>query len=189
MGLINQVAGRDMSGREQPVLVTPLAEHGSASLVAAAALPVVTQAMNAEYDASAGAWNHVRGNFDQTLLAATSVSASTAVTATNFGRGIIAYMECTSGIPPGSASVTIALKVQAVSPVGTNRFVTLASTAARSVSGIVACAVGPGLTETSGVAYAQTNRLVPRNIRILASISSGAASFGMVLALGLSTIK
>lgn len=131
----------------------------------------------------------VRGNTDQVLLAATSVSASTAVTATNYGRGIIAYMEITSGLPPGSASVTIALKVQAVSPVGTSRFVTLATTTAKSVSGITALAIGPGLTETAGVAYSQANRLVPRNIRILASISSAAASFGCVLALGLSTIK
>lgn len=130
-----------------------------------------------------------RGNTNQTLLAATSVSASTAVTATCFGRGIIAWAEITSGLPPGSASVTFALKVQAISPVGSNRFVTLAASSARSASGIVAVAVAPALTETAGIAYAQANRLVPRNIRILASISSGAASFGMVLALGLSTIK
>jgi len=131
----------------------------------------------------------VRGNTDQVLMAATSISASTAITATNFGSGVIAWAEITSGLPPGSASVTFALKVQAISPVGSGRYVTLAATTARSASGIVAVAVGPALTETSGAAYAQANRLVPRNIRILASISSGAASFGMMLAIGLSTIR
>lgn len=131
----------------------------------------------------------VRGNTDQVLMAATSVSASTAVTATNFGTGIIAWAELTSGIPPGSASVTFALKVQAVAPVGTNRFVTIGSTLVRSASGIVALALHPAFpTSLSSAAYAQIPALVPRNIRILASISSGAASFGMVLALGLSTI-
>lgn len=130
-----------------------------------------------------------RGNNDQVLLASTSISASTAILATCYGSGVIAWAEVTSGLPPGSASVTFALKVQMVSPVGTNRFVTLASSVGKSVSGIVAVAVGIGLTETSGVAYAQASRLVPRNLRILASISSGASSFGMVLALGMSTIK
>lgn len=154
-----------------------------------AGLQAVTGAQNLEYEQSAGTWQFVRANFDQTILAATSVSASTAVTATCFGSGIIAWAEITSGLPPGSASVTFALKVQAISPVGTNRFVTLAATTARSASGIVAVAVAPALTETSGAAYAQSNRLVPRNFRVLASISSAAASFGCVLALGLSQIK
>lgn len=148
----------------------------------------VHAAQNMEYNGTAGN-ELVRGTFDQVILAATSVSASTAVLATNYGRGIIAWMEVTSGLPPGSASVTIALKVQMVSPVGTSRFITLASSTAKSVSGITAVAVGLGLTESTGVAYASANRLVPRNLRILASISSAAASFGCVLALGLTIIK
>lgn len=144
---------------------------------------------NLEYNGSA--YEHVRANFDEVLMAASSVSASTAVTATCFGSGIIAWAEITSGLPPGSASVTFALKVQAIAPVGTNRFVTLARTnGSLSSTGIVAVMVGPGLfSESTGASYAQASRVVPRNIRILASISSGAASFGMVLALGLSQIK
>lgn len=134
----------------------------------------------------------MRGNVDQILMDATSISASTAVTATNFGRSIIAWAEITSGLPPGSASTTFALKVQAVAPVGTNRFLTIGSTLVRSASGIVALAISPHFpftTSLSSGAFAQITAIVPRNIRILASISTAAASFGMVLALGLSTIK
>lgn len=185
MGIANIITGRDITGTEQQILVTT--DSDALTVGDAAAFPMTSHAL--QYEFNEFTYERTRGNTSRVLMAATSVSASTAVTVTNYGRGIIAWADITSGLPPGSASTTFALKVQAVSPVGTNRWVTLATTTARSVSGIVACAVGPALTETSGVAYAQANRLVPRDVRILASISSAAASFGCVLALGLSTIK
>jgi hypothetical protein len=121
------------------------------------------------------------------LLAATSVSASTAISITNFNAtGIRAYMNVTGNFPPGSASTTIALKIQAVAPDGTN--VLLGGSTAKSVSGMTTVSIYRGATESTGIATSQFNRLLSRNMRILASISTAAASFGCILTLGIDWI-
>lgn len=155
------------------------------SAVPAEALGPIGSNVNLQYNGTA--FESMRGNTSQVLLAAASVSASTAVTVTNFNsKGIMAWMEITSGLPPGSASVTVALKVQAVAPVGTNRFKTLATTGALSASGSFAVAIYPGMSSTAVTGVSFNAGIVPRDLRILVSISSGAASFGCVMALGVS---
>ena len=160
-----------------------MANNFFGSAVPAEALGTVESNVNLQYNGTA--YETMKGNTSQVLMAASSVSASTAVTVTNTnGRGILAWMEITSGLPPGSASVTVALKVQMVAPVGTNRFKTLATTGALSASGSYAIAIYPGMSSTAVTGVSFNAGIVPRDIRILASISSGAASFGCVMALG-----
>jgi hypothetical protein len=126
----------------------------------------------------------------QVHLSNVSLSASTAVSITNWAnRGIIAWLECTSGIPPGSSSVTFALKVQAVAPVGTNRYLTLATSGAKSASGAYAVVIYPGISSTAVTNMAFNAGVVPRDLRLLVSISSGAASFGCVMSLASSFLK
>ena len=165
-----------------------MAQNLYGSAVPEEALGNIGSACNLQYNGTA--FEALKGNTSQTIMAASSVSASTAVLVTNTnGRGIIAWMEITSGLPPGSASVTIALKVQMVAPVGTNRFKTLATSGPGSASGSFAVAIYPGMSSTAVTGVSFNAGIVPRDLRILASISSAAASFGCVMALGVSFLS
>lgn len=132
-------------------------------------------------------------NTGDVLLAAASISASTAISVTNFdGTGIYAYMNVVSGMPPGSASVTIALKIKSIPPNATASAVTIASTPVVSATGTVVLCMYPGAAAGSGSAAALVTtcgRPLPRDFQVVASISSGAASFGCVVSLGMHVIR
>ena len=177
------IVGTDLSGTDVPVLAPPT--NNSLSVSGLAAQPLATHGLNYEFNETN--WEFIRGNTNKVLLAATSVSASTAISVTNFNaRGVIGFMNVTGNFPPGSASTTIALKIQAVAPDGTN--VLLGGTTAKSISGMSTLSIYPGLSESSGITTSRFNMICPRNLRILASISTAAASFGCVLTLGLSFV-
>ena len=129
-------------------------------------------------------------NTGDTLMAATSISASTAISVTNFyGRGIYAYMNITSAFP-GSGSTTLALKVRTIPPNATASAVTIAATAARSASGMVVLCVYPGLSTGSNSSYAITTSglPLPKDFQILASYSSAAASAALTVSIGMHVI-
>jgi hypothetical protein len=173
------VTGYDISGTEMPALAPTMSN--SLSVTGAVGNPFAVSGLNYGYNGAN--WEFVRTNVSTALLAASSVSASTAISVTNYNaRGIRVYMNVTGNFPPGSASTTIALKIQAVAPDGTN--VLLGGSTAKSVSGMTTVSVFPGATESTGIATSQFNKLLSRNMRILASISTAAASFGCVLTLG-----
>ena len=177
------IAATDLSGTDVPVLAPPT--NNSLSVSGLAAQPLATHGLNYEYNETN--WEFIRGNTNQAILAASSVSASTAISVTNFNaRGVIAFMNVTGNFPPGSASTTIALKIQAVAPDGTN--VLIIGSTAKSISGMTTVSIYPGLSDTAGVSTNRFNMICPRNLRVLASISTAAASFGCVLTLGLSFV-
>jgi hypothetical protein len=122
------------------------------------------------------------------LMAATSLSASTAIPVTNWnGRGIMAFMNITSAFP-GSASTTYALKVRAVNPLSAGTYVVLGSATPRSASGVSTVTIYPGIAASAGP-NAQINMCVPRDIQIVASLSTGATSKEVVLSLGMMIIN
>ena len=125
----------------------------------------------------------------QIIMAATSLSASTAVPVTNWtGRGIMAFMNVSSAFPV-SASTTYCLKVKAVDPTGPgNTYVTLGAATPRSASGVSTVCVYPGITVSAGV-NCQVNMACPRDLVIVASLSTGATSKEVVLSLGMMIIK
>lgn len=131
-------------------------------------------------------------NTGDVLMAAASISASTAISVTNFNcTGAYVYMNVVSGMPPGSASVTIALKIKSVPPNQTASAVTLAATPVASATGTIVLCMYPGAIAGSGSAAALVTtcgRPLPRDFQVVASISSGAASFGCVVSLGIHPI-
>lgn len=127
-----------------------------------------------------------RGNIAQTLLASTSVSASTAISVTNHNaRGIMAFMNISTGFPV-SASLTYTLKIKAIDPV-TSATVVLGGAAARSASGLSTLVIYPGIATSAG-ANAQVSLAVPRNIQVVASMSAAVASTNVALSLGMMSL-
>lgn len=133
-----------------------------------------------------------RANLSQVLLAPSGISASTAISVTNFNaRGFYAFMNITSAFP-GSGSTTLALKIKALPPgLVTASAVTIAAIAARSASGIVTICMYPGAIAGSASADAlitTTGRPAPRDFLVVASYSSAAASASLTVSLGLMQI-
>lgn len=180
---VQPITGVDISGTEMPVLA-PITSN-SLSVTGAVGNPIASSALGYQYNETN--WEFFRGNTNQVLLASTSVSASTAISVTNYNAcGIMAFMNVTGNFPPGSASTTIALKIQAVAPDGTN--VLLGGSTAKSVSGMTTVSIHPGLSESTGISTSYFNRVLPRSLRVLASISTAAASVGFLLTLGISFV-
>lgn len=131
-------------------------------------------------------------NTSDVLMAASSISASTAISVTNFNaRGIYAYMNVISGMPPGSASSTIALKIKTIPPNATASAVTIAAGPLSSATGCFVLCMYPGAIAGSGSVNALVStcgRPLPRDFQVVASISSAAASKGFVVSLGIHPI-
>lgn len=116
-------------------------------------------------------------------MAASSLSASTAISITNTNyAGIFAWMNVTSAFP-GSASTTYTLKIKAVSPLSAGATIIIGAAAARSTSGMSSLVIYPGILNSAG-ANAQVSMVLPRELQIVASLSSGATSKEVVLSLG-----
>ena len=115
----------------------------------------------------------------QTVAQSASVTAGTNYSLVNdFGRGIIAFFTIHS--LPASGSTTAALKIRAVDPV-TGGFSNLLAGAARSASGTTVMMVGPGIsTSALGVPA-----LLPRDLNLLLSLSTGATSKDVVYSIGI----
>ena len=121
-------------------------------------------------------------NSNLNLAASQSVSASTSFTFTNwYGDGLIASFNVHS--IPGSASTTLALKIQALNPVSGD-FFTIASTNARSATGVSNLQISPFMAAASaGGIQTQVQSLVPKDLRALVSLSTGATSKECVFSL------
>lgn len=132
---------------------------------------------------------------DRILMPSTSLSASTAISVTNFaGRGAIFFMNITSAFP-GSSSSTVALKVKIVQPNALLSAVTIAACTPTSVSGVSVLVCYPGALRSSTAPSVSTNAALyvmgcplPANFSVVASFSSGATSKEVVMSLGMTTI-
>jgi hypothetical protein len=130
-------------------------------------------------------------NFEEVLMASTSLSASTAIAVNNFtGRGLYAFMNITSAFP-GSGSTTYTLKIKLVPPNATASAVTLCAAPARSASGMVVLCVYPGAvvgsaSATTGITHCGFP--LPRSFQVIASASFGATSKEVVMSLGMTII-
>lgn len=121
-----------------------------------------------------------RNNTSVAFRTAQTASATvTLPTTTNYNaRGMIVNFNIAS--LPGSASTTLACKIRGVDPV-TGSFFTLLNAAARSATGLTTMMIGPGISASAlGVAA-----LLPRNVSILVSQSSGATSKDTVWSIGI----
>lgn len=132
-------------------------------------------------------FEHVRANFSQILRAAATASANVTISAiTNFNcRGAIFFLDIAS--VPGSASTTVALKIQGIDPAA-GRAVTIATLAQRGTSGVSAVVVYPGIATSAGSALAQVSMMLPRDIQVIASFSTGATSKDVVFSIGMEWI-
>lgn len=122
--------------------------------------------------------------YNQTIIAmaSSSLTASTAIPITNFnGRGVMAFMNITS-FAAGSGSTTYALKIKALNPLSTGSVVTLGGASPQSASGVSTLCVYPGIAASAG-ANAQVSMALPRDFQLVASLSSGATSKGVVMSL------
>lgn len=173
MGLINRIAGHNLSGDERVALVTPQSNSLSVDTVAPA-FPIASHALGYQWNETN--WEFSRGNTSGTVRTSSSASATyTGSDLTNYNaRGVLVFTNITQ--LPGSASTTWATKVQAKDPVG-GGYIVIASGPARSASGLAALMVYPGISESSG-ALSKVNSAVPRDFRVLVSLSTGAANAG-----------
>ena len=128
----------------------------------------------------------MRQNLSQVLMASSSLSASTAISVTNFnGRGVYAYMNITSAFP-GSGSTTYTLKIKSIPPNATASAFTIAAAAPRSASGMSVICMYPGaIIGTASSTVVHSGLPVPRDFQVVASLSSGATSKEVVMSLGL----
>ncbi|SRR6266404_4442870 len=132
---------------------------------------------------------------DAILMPSSSLSASTAISITNFaGRGAYFFMNITSAFP-GSASTTYALKIQMKQPNAQLSAVTLAAMTPASASGVYVLCVFPGALRSSTAPSASTNAALavfgcplPANFNVVVSLSTGATSKEVVMSLGMTTI-
>ena len=109
-----------------------------------------------------------------TVLASSSLSASTAVSVQNFGcRGALFILNVTQ--LPGSASTTVALKLRTTAPAA---FV-FAARAAISATGAAGFMCYPGISASVG----GVSTPLPRAFEALLSLSTGATSKECVLSL------
>lgn len=114
----------------------------------------------------------------ETVLASSSLSASTAVSVNNFGcRGALFILNVTA--VPGSGSTTIALKLRT-----TTTNVVFAARAAVSAAAAVGFMVYPGVSASAG----GVSSPLPRNFQALLSLSTGATSKECVLSLSMMRI-
>lgn len=151
------------------------------------ALGQVMSNINLGYNGSG--YEMVRQNTAHVLMTSRSLSASTAISVTNFNaRGLIAFMNITSGFPT-SGSTTYALKVKMIPPNSTASAVTIAASPPRSASGMVTLVVYPGVTIGSasgaGTLTTYSGFPLPRDIQVVASASLGATSNTVVMSLGM----
>lgn len=122
------------------------------------------------------------------LMASSSLSASTAISVTNFyGRGAMFFMNITSAFP-GSASTTYTLKIKTAMPNATASSAVLCACSPRSASGAVVLVVYPGAALTQGAALTVAGFPLPLNFTVVASLSTGATSKEVVMSLGMTTL-
>ncbi|MGH7273253.1 MAG: hypothetical protein ACREIQ_02175 [Nitrospiria bacterium] len=132
---------------------------------------------------------------EKILMPSSSLSASTAISITNFaGKGAYFFMNVTSAFP-GSGSTTVALKVKMIPPNATASAVTLAAMVPRSASGMNVLCIYPGALRSSTAPSASTDAIMavfgsplPRTFNVVASMSTGATSKEIVLSLGMTAI-
>jgi hypothetical protein len=140
-------------------------------------------------------FDYVRNNVDKILMASSSLSASTAISVTNFnGRGIYAYMNITSAFP-GSGSTTYTLKIKAIQPNALLSAQTIAAAPPMNASGCSILCIYPGASKTTGsnstsaiANLAVASLPMPRNFQVVASLSAGATSKEVVMSLGMTII-
>lgn len=126
----------------------------------------------------------VFGNTSAELRAALTASATLTLGpyTTRDHTGAIFMLDITQ--VPGSASTTVALKLQALNPASGGRPMTVATLAARGTSGVSALVVYPGVTPSAGSALAQVSFPLPKQYQLIASFSTGATSKDVVFSLG-----
>ena len=132
---------------------------------------------------------------ERVLMASSSLSASTAISVTNFdGIGAMFFMNITSAFP-GSASTTYALKVKMVVPNNTALTITLGATTPMSASGTTTLCIYPGALRSSTAPSASTDANLavfgcplPRAFNVVASLSTGATSKEVVMSIGMVTL-
>lgn len=166
-----------------------MANNFFGSAVPAEALGPVGSNVNLVYNGSA--FESLRNNTSEILMASTSLSASTAIAVTNFsGRGIYAYMNITSAFP-GSGSTTYTLKVKTIPPNASASGTVIAACPPRSASGMTTLCIYPGAvvgSNSAGTAITHSGFPLPRNFSVVASLSSGATSKEVVMSIGMHTI-
>ena len=166
-----------------------MANNFFGSAVPAEALGPVASSCNLVWNGSA--FESLRGNTAEILMASSSLSASTAIAVTNFsGRGIYAYMNITSAFP-ASGSTTYTLKVKTIPPNATASGTTIAACPPRSASGMTTLCIYPGAvvgSNSAGTAITHSGFPLPRDFRVVASLSSGATSKEVVMSIGIHVI-
>ena len=166
-----------------------MANNFFGSAVPDEALGPIGSTCNLQYNGSG--YEAVRQNLSQILMAATSLSASTSIDVTSFnGRGIYAYMNITSAFP-GSGSTTYTLKVKTIPPNASASGSVIAACPPRSASGMTTLCIYPGATvgsNSAGTAITHSGFPLPRDFRVVASLSSGATSKEVVMSLGMHII-
>ena len=166
-----------------------MANNFFGSAVPDEALGTIGSTGNMGYNGSG--FEMMRQNLATILMASTSLSASTAIEVTNFnGRGIYAYMNITSAFP-GSGSTTYTLKVKSVPPNASASGTVIAACPPRSASGLTTLCIYPGAvvgSNSAGTAITHSGFPLPRNFKVVASLSSGATSKEVVMSIGMHTI-
>lgn len=181
MGIVNQIAGQNQSALERVALV----QHVSASATVTPApgdpaAPLVVGGL--AFTSNDTAFEPVRSNVERTLRAALTASANVTLSTINVNaKGAIFYFDIASF--PGSASTTLALKVQGIDPAAGKAFV-IAAGVARSASGLTTLVIYPDVLSAVS-ATKVTNFTLPRTVQCYVSQSSGATSKDVVWSLGM----
>ena len=133
----------------------------------------------------------VRTNTSLFNMASTSLTASTAISVTNYNaRGCYAYMNITT-LAAASGSTTWTLKIKITPPNADTSAVTICAAPPRSATGMTVLCVYPGAvvgSNSAGTAITHSGFPLPRDFQIVASLSSGATSKGCTMTLGLHLI-
>lgn len=129
----------------------------------------------------------LRTNIGVTLRAAATASANVTLGAiTNINaRGGIFFFDIASF--PGSASTTLALKVQMVDPTS-GKTAVIAAGVARSATGMTTLVIYPD-TLSAVSATKVTNFSLPRTVQCYVSQSSGATSKDVVWSIGFASLR
>jgi len=118
-------------------------------------------------------WDRFRNNVELTLIASGNYSSTQfSPDQTNYNhRGVIAWIDITA--VPGTDTVTLA--VQGKDPTS-GKYYTLGSDSARSTTGLFACLVYPGVTDTQTIMAGESGLVLPRTWRVRVS-HSGTGTF------------
>ena len=143
--------------------------------------------MSIQVGYNGSSYDTLRVNQGMSLRAAATASANVTIgPITNINaKGGVFFLDITS--LPGSASTTVALKLQMVDP-GAGRFITIGTLAQRGTTGVSALVVYPGIAASAGSALAQVSFVLPRTLQLIASLSTGATSKDVVFSIGMGLI-